>query len=92
MMIYLGMNKHYTHIEFPLQSHQVNLVPRLFTAKRDAAVARTWWLKGVTKTVWDNGDGWERDPACWMDTIAKPDRKPEDMEVVEVLLTVQRNT
>lgn len=63
-------------------------VPRLFATKGGAKRALTWWLCGitsVTKTggMWGFGEP-EYDEAWNLKKM--PDRKVEDMEVVNVLL------
>jgi len=63
-------------------------IPRLFTTKAGAKRALTWWLRGtlhVTKTGGQWGFGEPEYDESWHDT-PMPDRKTENMEVVQVLL------
>lgn len=77
----------YTHSE-----PSTTAVPRLFTTKGGAQRALTWWLKGVhwvthsTRFDYDYESFWDYDEE-WHDKHM-PERKPEDMEVIPVLLKV----
>jgi len=65
-------------------------VPRLFTTKGGAKRALAWWLKGMfwtTKSYNYGYEGFEESDEDWHEQLM-PDRKPEDMEVIPVLLKV----
>jgi hypothetical protein len=57
--------------------------PRLFDDPRAAANARTLWLKGAHE--WSNPRDPQEDATL---KVRKRDRKPEDVEVVPVTLTI----
>lgn len=90
MMVELGKGRGYTHIDFPLEKYLEGVPPRLFLSEHGAKAARTWWLKGRTSVTmcrssspWDEGDFYE----TW-NTNHAPERKLEDMKVVEIVLNI----
>ena len=60
--------------------HPSNIaIPRLFNKKSAATNALRWWLRGIWSAKYFNGD---RD----IEVIYAPERKADDMEVVEMTL------
>ncbi len=78
----------YTHTE-PV----THLPPRLFVAARDAQVALTWWLKGITSVTrgWTEiaFEGREYDESWHLQEM--PNRKADDMEIVHMYLKELRD-
>ena len=80
---FLPESKHgYTHVD-PTDK----VPPRLFTKKRNAQVALTFWLKGKFVEHWSQGGYYDPDPELYYDAEPVPGRKKEDMKVVEMVLT-----
>jgi len=59
--------------------------PRLFTRKSDAVHALNWWLRGQTGYKW-MASNWLGAGGHELCTDSKPDRKAEDMVVVQVVV------
>jgi len=58
--------------------------PRLFTNTKGAKCALTWWLKGETIQEWAYDD-------YEIMTSRKENRKSEEMEIVEILVSEANN-
>lgn len=65
-------------------------IPRLFKNKQSASNALHWWLSGVF--VYELSEDWESSYREWeLHCTPKSDRKAEDMEIIEVDLTIKAN-
>lgn len=63
-------------------------IPRLFPKRVAAAAALRCWLKGEWEESFTQGEYGEYEPSGPEPKIPKPDRKPEEMEVVQLTISL----